>query len=47
MSECPLANVVDVNYSSVMKVRKSLLPPADAYEGVHRRLRGLAGTVGR
>jgi acetamidase/formamidase len=47
VSECPLANVVDVNYSSVTKVRKSLLPPADAYEGVHRRLRGLAGTAGR
>jgi hypothetical protein len=25
-------------------VRKSLLPPADAYEGMHRRLRGLAAT---
>ena len=47
VSECPLANVVDVNYSSVTKVRKSLLPPADAYGGVHRRLRGLAGTAGR
>ena len=47
VSECPLANVVDVNYSSVTKVRKSLLPPADAYEGVHRRLRGLAGTASR
>jgi acetamidase/formamidase len=41
VSECPLANVVDVNYSSVTKVRKSLLPPADAYEGMHRRLRGI------
>ena len=41
VSECPLANVVDVNYSSVTKVRKSLLPAADAYEGMHRRLRGL------
>jgi acetamidase/formamidase len=44
VSECPLANVVDVNYSSVTKVRKSLLPSADAYEGMHRRLRELAGT---
>jgi acetamidase/formamidase len=41
VSECPLANVVDVNYSSVTKVRKSLLPAADAYEGMHRRLRGI------
>src|SRR5690349_9180028 len=46
VSECPLANVVDVNYSSVTKVRKSLLPAADAYDGVHRRLRELAGTAG-
>jgi acetamidase/formamidase len=46
VSECPLANVVDVNYSSVTKVRKSLLPPADAYEGVHRRLRELGATAG-
>jgi acetamidase/formamidase len=46
VSECPLANVVDVNYSSVTKVRKSLLPAADAYEGMHRRLRELAGTEG-
>ena len=46
VSECPLANVVDVNYSSVTKVRKSLLPAADAYDGMHRRLRELAGTAG-
>jgi len=45
VSECPLANVVDVNYSSVTKVRKRPAAPADAYEGVHRRLRGLAGTA--
>jgi len=46
VSECPLANVVDVNYSSVTKVRKSLLPAADAYDGMHRRLRELARTAG-
>src|SRR5689334_4302135 len=46
VSECPLANVVDVNYSSVTKVRKSLLPAANAYDGMHRRLRELAGTAG-
>ena len=45
VSECPLANVVDVNYSSVTKVRKSLLPAADAYEGMHRRLRELGETA--
>jgi hypothetical protein len=45
VSECPLANVVDVNYSSVTKVRKSLLPAADAHEGMHRRLRELAAAA--
>jgi len=39
ISEAPLANVVDANYSAVTKVAKALLPPADAYRGMHRRLR--------
>jgi hypothetical protein len=43
VSECPLANVVDANYSSVTKVRKRLLPAVDAFEGMHRRLREQAG----
>jgi len=34
----PLANVVDVNYSSVVKIPKRLLPPAQAYDGLHARL---------
>jgi acetamidase/formamidase len=42
VSEAPLANVVDANYSAVAKVAKALLPPADAYGGVHRRLRETA-----
>ncbi|HEX4064279.1 MAG TPA: acetamidase/formamidase family protein [Streptosporangiaceae bacterium] len=42
ISEAPLANVVDANYSAVAKVAKALLPPADAYGGVHRRLREAA-----
>ena len=42
ISEAPLANVVDVNYSAVTKVAKALLPPADAYRGVHRHLREAA-----
>src|SRR5256885_1929139 len=46
VSECPLANVVDVNYSSVTKGRKSLLPPADAYDGGHRRRAGRPGHRG-
>ncbi|HEU0103819.1 MAG TPA: acetamidase/formamidase family protein [Mycobacteriales bacterium] len=39
ITEAPLANVVDVNYSSVVKARKSLLPPASAYDGLHADLR--------
>jgi acetamidase/formamidase len=42
VSEAPLANVVDANYSAVAKVAKALLPPADAYGGLHRRLREAA-----
>ena len=38
ISEVPLANVVDVNYSVVTKVPKRLLPQATAYDGIHRRL---------
>ena len=44
VSECPLANVVDADQPGLQgKARKSLLPSADAYEGMHRRLRELAG----
>jgi acetamidase/formamidase len=41
----PLANVVDVNYSAVTKIAKSLLPPSDPYSGTHRRLRAAAATL--
>ena len=37
VSECPLANVVDVNYSSVTKVRKSLLPAGRCLRGRARK----------
>ncbi|HYZ53079.1 MAG TPA: acetamidase, partial [Streptosporangiaceae bacterium] len=47
VSESPLANVVDVNYSVVTKVRKALLPPVEASGGMHRHLRGLAATADR
>jgi acetamidase/formamidase len=40
-SLAPLANVVDANYSALAKVPKALLPPADAYGGMHRRLRAI------
>ena len=42
ITEAPLANVVDVNYSSVVKARKSLLPRASAYGGLHADLRARA-----
>ncbi|MGY1709793.1 acetamidase/formamidase family protein [Geodermatophilus sp. SYSU D00758] len=37
--EVPIANVVDANYSAVVKVRKGLLPPATAFGGLHDDLR--------
>jgi acetamidase/formamidase len=40
--EAPLANVVDTNYTSVAKVRKSYLPPTQVYGQAHERLRALA-----
>lgn len=45
ISRSPLANVVDTNYSAVTKIEKALLPRADAYGGMHRRLRELAGGI--
>ncbi|MDP9466874.1 MAG: acetamidase/formamidase family protein [Actinomycetota bacterium] len=42
ITEAPIANVVDVNYSSVVKARKSLLPAASAYGGLHADLRDRA-----
>ncbi|HEV8419991.1 MAG TPA: acetamidase/formamidase family protein, partial [Actinomycetota bacterium] len=38
-SETPVANVVDPNYTVVSKLRKEYLPSADAYGGMHVRLR--------
>jgi acetamidase/formamidase len=40
-SLAPLANVVDANYSALAKVPKALLPSAEAYGGMHWRLRAL------
>ncbi len=42
ISEVPLANVVDANYSVVSKARKSLLPKAEAFDGLHKDLRARA-----
>jgi acetamidase/formamidase len=39
VSESPVANVVDPNYTFVAKVAKTYLPRADAYEGTHAKMR--------
>lgn len=45
ISEAPIANVVDSNYSVVIKVRKSLLPRKDAFDGMHNELRAAASAL--
>lgn len=46
ITEVPIANVVDANYSVVVKARKSLLPAADAFGGLHADLRARAASLG-
>ena len=46
ISQVPIANVVDTNYSAVTKVDKRLLPTAPSYGGIHDELRGLARSLG-
>ena len=46
MVQAPLANVVDVNYSVVLKAGKHYLPAAAAYDGVHARMREVAASLG-
>ena len=38
-AKAPIANVVDTNYSSVVKLSKGLLPTSQAYDGIHQDLR--------
>jgi len=45
IAEVPIANVVDANYSAVVKARKSLLPPASSYGGLHDELRSRAAAL--
>ena len=45
ISRAPLANVCDANYSAVTKVPKALLPRAEAFGGVHQRLREQAAAI--
>jgi acetamidase/formamidase len=46
ISQNPIANVVDVNYSSVTKIDKRLLPASSAYGGVHAALRATGRGLG-
>ena len=46
ISQAPIANVVDANYSVVVKAAKTLLPPAEAYDGIHAELRARARSLG-
>jgi acetamidase/formamidase len=45
ITEVPVANVVDANYSVAVKARKSLLPAANAFDGLHDELRQRARTI--
>ncbi len=42
VAQVPVANVVDANYSVVVKVAKALLPAAQAFGGIHDDLRARA-----
>lgn len=46
ISEVPIANVVDTNYSAVTKVDKRLLPAASSFGGMHDRMRSAARSLG-
>jgi acetamidase/formamidase len=44
-AEAPIANVVDANYSVVVKAPKALLPAVDAFGGIHADLRARARSL--
>jgi acetamidase/formamidase len=46
ISQVPIANVVDTNYSAVTKIDKRLLPPAQVYGGIHDEIRSVARSLG-
>jgi acetamidase/formamidase len=46
ITQAPIANVVDANFSSVVKAAKALLPAAEAYRGLHADLRARAAALG-
>jgi hypothetical protein len=41
----PVANVVDANYSVVVKAPKALLPAAEAFDGIHADLSARARSL--
>ncbi|MFP7761246.1 acetamidase/formamidase family protein [Marisediminicola sp. LYQ134] len=45
ITEAPIANVVDTNYSVVVKVPKVFFARTEAFEGMHRELRGRARRI--
>ena len=45
VTEAPIANVVDPNYSVVIKVSKSLFPTIHAFDGMHYEMRSRARTM--
>jgi acetamidase/formamidase len=46
ISETPLANVVDTNFSCVTKVDKRMLPSSPVFDGIHDDLRVRAAALG-
>jgi acetamidase/formamidase len=46
VAQVPVANVVDANYSVVVKAAKELLPPAEAFGGIHAEMRARARALG-
>ncbi|AQA06614.1 acetamidase [Mycobacterium sp. MS1601] len=46
ISQVPIANVVDTNYSAVTKIDKRLLPPVAAFSGIHAEFRTAADALG-
>jgi acetamidase/formamidase len=46
VAQVPVANVVDANYSVVVKAPKVLLPPVAAFGGIHADLRDRAAGLG-
>jgi acetamidase/formamidase len=46
IAQVPVANVVDANYSVVVKAAKALLPAADAFGGMHAELGARARALG-